>query len=32
VAECYARPARTWSDFAADLWDRAVEPLRGTAR
>jgi glycosyltransferase involved in cell wall biosynthesis len=32
VAECYARPARTWSDFAEDLWDRAVEPLRRTAR
>jgi hypothetical protein len=27
VAECYARPARTWSDFADDLWSRAVEPL-----
>ena len=27
VAECYARPSRTWADFADDLWTRAVEPL-----
>ena len=32
VAECYARPARTWSDFADDLWTRAVEPLLVAAR
>lgn len=27
-AEAVARPPRTWDDYATDLWDELVEPLR----
>jgi glycosyltransferase involved in cell wall biosynthesis len=32
VTECRARPVRTWSDFADDLWNRAVVPLQRRER